>query len=361
MPPTAPSRIQNPRRILIVRPSALGDVARTVPCVVSLRRAYPEATIDWLVDARYADVIRHHPDLNDVVLFHRKNLGTVGPLLYRLRRARYDLTVDLRGLARSGFFAWTTRAPRRVGYANAREFGWLGLNRRHHIDRALHAVPRMLGLLEAEGIPPVGNLTLHVGAEDAAWRDGFLAEHGLLPGGYACIAPTARWGCKCWPIERFVEIAESLMQHPALGGRVVVLADSRERSRVRPLLARLGDQAVFPDTQVGQLMALIQTARLLIGTDSAPLHLAVGLDTPTVSVFGPTDPALVGPPSPEYFTQQPDGTRRAIDLHRVLRAPSAVGQTINYRRHREDDALIAEVQTDAVWRAIGELFEQTAG
>lgn len=339
------------QRILIIRPSALGDVARTVPCLVALRRAYPGATIDWLVDSRFVDAVRDHPALNGVMPFERHRLAAVWPLLRRLRGAKYDLVFDLQGLARSGLFAWATRAAVRVGYANARELGWLGTNRRHRIERSVHAMERMLGLLEAEGIEPAGALTLHVPEDDRGWAEAHFAERQLRGERYACVAPTARWGCKCWPPRKYAELTRRLLGHSKID-EVFVLATPAEMPGIaeafrETLPADLLGRICFAPTTVGQMMDVIARATLLVGNDSAPLHLAVGLGTPTVSLFGPTDPAVVGPPPAIENPLNPAG-------HRVIRAPSIAGQTENYRRHRDDDSLIAEIELDTVWRAVQE-------
>lgn len=338
----------NPR-ILIIRPSALGDVARTTPCLVSLRRAYPNAQIDWLVGSAFVDAVRHHPALSGVIRFDRKAKGSVWPLLRRLRGAKYDLVFDLQGLARSGLFAWATRAKVRVGDANARELGWLGVNRRHPVDPTRHAIPRMTDLLAAEGIQIVNDLALHVGADDQAWGGAMRGEQNMTAGRYACVAPTAQWGCKCWPTPRYAQITQRLLAHDSID-HVVVLAAPHEHAQVQAGFTALSPEeskrVSAPTTTVGQCMALIQSARLVVCNDSAPLHLAVGLDTPTVSLFGPTDPALVGPPPVEVVGQA------LADRHRVLRAPSAVGQTFNYRAHRDDDTLIAELAVETVWDAV---------
>lgn len=362
---------RRPHRVLIIRPSALGDVARTVPCLVSLRRAYPDATIDWLVASAFVDAVRAHPMLDGVVAFDRKDKKAFVPLLRRLRAAEYDLVFDLQGLARSGLLAWASRAPVRVGYANARELGWLGVNQRHDIDPTRHAADRMLALLEAAGVPRVEDYRLAVPPED----DGFAREYvnqtntlrsdvldrPSLSGRYVCLAPTAQWGCKCWPIERYADVATRLLagDHAAA---VVVVSAPHEYRRVRDAMsARVADEVEdrlwCPATTVGQMMSVIRDAALLVGNDSAPLHLAVGLDTPTVSLFGPTDPALVGPPPPPPEVNNPTSDAK----HRVLRAPSAVGQTFNYRSHRDDDALISELSVDAVWDTVREQLATSGG
>ena len=228
---------QKSTRVLIIRPTALGDVARSVPILVTLRRAMPEAHIDWLVNETFVDVVRHHPDLDGIVSFPRKRFGTAwrrwgsaSDLLSWsriLRQTGYDLVFDLQGLFRSGFFSWLTGADRRVGFANAREGGWLGYNRRHNIATRMHAVDRMLGLVEAEGLTADRDMTLYVGQEDRHWLKNWRQEQGLH-GPYLCIAPTARWRSKCWPIERYTEIAQRLLRSNP-DSRLVILASPQEQ------------------------------------------------------------------------------------------------------------------------------------
>jgi len=327
------------QRILIVRPSALGDVCRTVPCLVSLRRAFPAATIDWLVNAPFAPAIAPHPMLDDTVPFHRKDfsLGRGLALARRLRAGRYDAAYDLQGLLRSGMLTWLTRAPDRVGFANAREGAAFCYNRRHRIDRTRHTVDRMLGLLESAGIEPVRDMRLYVGADDATWLDRFIDEHAL-GAGYNCVAPTAQWRCKCWPIGRYAEVAKSIE------GPVVVLAAPHEHAQVQPLLEALGERAVLPRTTVGQLIALISRCRLLVCNDSAALHIGVAFDKPIVSVFGPTDPARVGPYRRPDAVVQPPGITPA-DMAR-------------YRRHKDDQTLIGRVTVERVRDAIASQLDR---
>lgn len=338
------------RRVLIIRPSALGDVSRTVPALVSLCLAMPQARIDWLVNEGFADAVRYHPALAGVVPFARRRLAAMlrSPAVARearaflssLREARYDLVFDLQGLLRSGFFAWTTRAPRRVGFADAAELGWMGCNRRHRIDPELHTVDRMLTLVEAEGVAAVRDMRLYVGAEDRRWADAYLAERSIKAGGYFTIAPTARWLCKCWPIERYVQVVRRLLDTGLAGSAGVILAAPSEREQIRPLIEALGAGAPMhvPQTTVGQMMALLSRTSLLVCNDSAPLHIAVGFDRPIVSIFGPTDPKRVGP------YRRPDAVLEPEELRGVRR--------VDYRHRREDQSIIAGVSFDRVWDAV---------
>ena len=164
-----------PERLLLIRPSALGDVCRTVPLLRSLRAAYPHAHIDWLVRSDWQDAISAHPDLDGVVPFHRDQLRHPWKSSHRtaartlrsaLREARYDLVLDAQGLFRSGLAAHWTRAPRRIGFADAREGGRWGLTEQVEIPEGTHAVDRMLGLLSPLGIPAQTDLQLFLSASE---------------------------------------------------------------------------------------------------------------------------------------------------------------------------------------------------
>ncbi len=368
-------RADAPRRVLIVRPTALGDVARTVPVLATLRKAYPHAHIDWLVARAFAPAVRNHPMLNGVVEFDRKQLAHFGlsPAATKagwrfgklLKEKNYDTVYDLQGLFRSGLFTRLTRARRRVGFANARELGWLGYNIRHHVDASLHTVDRMLGLLQADGLEPVHDMQLYLAEQDKTWLETFKREHGIGDAGYACIAPTARWGCKCWPIERYGEIARRMIEQSVAGDKLVIIASPDEREKVLPIYevlmgngaggglsgtagtsgaggtsgGDLRERVVFPVTRVGQMMALLSEPRVLVCNDSAPLHVAVGFNRPVVALFGPTNPARVGP------------YRKASS---VLRPPDADKFKSNYRRHMDDPTLIAKISVEEVWGKVNE-------
>lgn len=290
-------------RILIVRPSALGDVCRTVPVLASLRAAFPGARIDWLVQDTFVDAVAAHPALDGVVSFARERYGRwyvprAGMELLRwlrgLGRAGYDLVLDCQGLARSGFFAWCTRARERVGYRDGAEFSWLGLSKRVDAPVSMHTVDRMLRLVEAVGAAPVRDMRLYAPAREweAVEGDAGLGEK------YAVLAPAARWEGKRWPAERFARVAEELLRCGAVGC-VVVVGSGGEREQCGPVLA-LADRGLrvadrVGRTSVGGLMALVERAALVIANDSAALHMAVGFDRPLVGLYGPTRVERVGP------------------------------------------------------------------
>ncbi|MFO0832627.1 MAG: glycosyltransferase family 9 protein [Phycisphaerales bacterium] len=292
------------RTILVIRPSALGDVARTVPVLASLRMAYPHARIDWVVRDIFAPVLRHHPALSNIVPFPRNEVSRwlkrlqwskVRGYARVLRDPGYDIVFDCQGLARSGIMAWMTRAPVRVGYSDARELGWLPLTHRVRTSPRLHTVDKALTLLECLGIPirsdPVA-CRLYSGPEERAW----LTRETYSDRRYAVLAPTSAWAAKQWPAERFAELASWLAGQ---GVPAVIVGAPHEREQCMPLVNLAKRNPLVIDrigaTTIGQLMALIEGSSLVVANDSASLHIGVGFHRPLIALLGPTDPGLACP------------------------------------------------------------------
>jgi heptosyltransferase I len=318
-----------PHRILIIRPSALGDVARTVPLLVSLRDSFPAAKIDWLVQDSFVDVVRAHPALTEALPFPRAEFsrwlraGRVDRLwsyLASLRSREYDIVIDAQGLARSGLIAWSTRAPRRIGHADARELGWLGYTERVPRVGVVHTVDQMLTLASAAGATARSDalaMRLYTPAEAA----GFAAARELVPSSYVVLAPTSRWIAKQWPDDRFAALAECLV---AQGRTVVLVGGKSERAQIGACLALVAKQTdarsprvvdLVGATSIAQLMNVIEHAALVVANDSAALHIAVGFGRPIVALFGPTRVERVGP------------YRREGDVLQVLMS----GDTFNHK------------------------------
>jgi heptosyltransferase-1 len=318
---------ENFSRILLVKPSAVGDVVHTIPLLVKLRARYPQARIDWFITPENAELVRHHPALSDVVLFNRRSFAsfgrnwraTAGPfeLLQQLRRTRYELVIDMHGQFRTAAFVRATGAPVRIGFdrpikrlptetthheihnvplhgwAGAREGSWLAYTHRipiptldvHAIDRYLW-VGKMLGLDDA---PP--NLRIYLSPATEARAVQLLARYGLKE--FAVLAPGTMWETKHWPPERFAE-AGRLLRQRQLG--VVLVGTPRDKARCR-IAAELCPGAVdlCGQTSLGELAAIIRLSTVAVTNDSGSMHLAVALETPVVSIFGPTNPVHIGP------------------------------------------------------------------
>ncbi len=339
----------DPQRILIVRPSALGDVCRTVPVLATLRRAWPGADIDWVVQSEFAPAIAAHPALRAPVLFPRHEFGrwwhspaaarSLARWFSDLRRCRYDLVVDCQGLGRSGLITWMTRAPRRVGLRSARELAWLGYNVRHRPPPSIHAVDRMMSILVAEGLEPVYDMRLHAPAGDASW---WAERRASLIGSaatYAVLAPTSRWASKRWPVPSWSALAAALRRRGF--ERLVLIGAPGERDQVATIAAGEGTADLVGRITLGQTMAVIAGAGLVVANDSAPLHMAVGFARPCVGLFGPTDPARVGPygrPEAVVCAAKPPGPRSAGRVH--------------FKDRRLGDALMRLIEPAAVLERI---------
>lgn len=338
----------NPRRVLIVRPSALGDVARTVPALASIKRAHPDAQVDWLVRDVFADAVAAHPDLGEVIAFPRGRfdrfwrspaaLGEVLAYCRKLRRANYDLVIDLQGLLRSGVFTGATRAPRRIGPADARELAWAGYNTWARVpDDAAHTVDRMLAVVAAAGIEPVRDMRLYTSEPDRAWADALLTDHAVDPDRCVVVAPTAKWASKRWPIERFDAALDALADRGFTSA--IVVGGPGEESATAPLLAEpnapLNRIDLTGKTRVGQMMAVIERSAFVLANDSAALHIAMGFARRAVGVYGPTDPAAVGPYRYDLGVARPDDPTR-----------------VNYRALADDQSVIAGVGVERVVETI---------
>lgn len=347
-----------PKHILIIRPSALGDVCRTVPVLSSVRRAWPRAGIDWIVQDEFTAALAAHPAVSDLIGFPRSRLagwwksGRALRDTWRwfgdLRRRNYDLVLDCQGLGRSGLMAFATRAPQRVGLRSAREFAWLGYNVRLPRQRAtplpVHTVDQMLLLVQELGIEVVRDMRLYVADDHQQWWKAQREELDLRDEPYAVIAPTSRWPSKRWPIERFAQLMEPLAKRGF--GRVIVIGSPTELAQVHSLVANAPPFIVnlVGKTNIGQTMAVIAGAGLVIANDSAPLHMAVGFDRPLVGLFGPTDPAIVGP------YQRADCVVRGYH-------PSP-GETINFKSAKLGDSLMRFISTAAVIQKIDEVMSR---
>lgn len=296
-----PPRIKlarEPQRLLLIKPSALGDIVHALPVLALLRERFPGTRIDWLVNPAFAGMLEGHPHLDEVVHFERKRLarawrerdGLRG--LWQLARSlhdrRYDLVIDLQGLLRSGWLAWQTGAATRVGFASAREFAPLCYTHRVAARAGeRHAIERYLDVAAALGCnrEPV---RFEFGVTDADRA----AVDRLLDRGrpYAVLLPGTNWPTKRWPAERFARLVEPLRDR---FGLLSVLAGGADAAALAPAFSDVVD--VTNRTTLRQLVALLERAALVVSNDSGPMHIAAALGVPMVALFGPTNPRRTGP------------------------------------------------------------------
>ncbi|MDG1837677.1 MAG: glycosyltransferase family 9 protein [Phycisphaerales bacterium] len=294
-----------PQRILLLRPSALGDVCRTVPVLTSLRQTWPEAEIHWVVQSKFAAAIASHPALTGVIPFPREAFrgswrrpmqwAAVGSWLRGLRAIKWDLAIDCQGLARTGFMLRASGASVRVVDRAAREGAWLAGTRRVVVPEGVHEVDRMLALAEDAGAALSTDDRLHVAQTDLTWWSDTVGSRGR----YAVLASTSRWASKAWPASHWVELGERIIRD-GHAEWIALPGSSGEQTVVAPIAAELRQRGIdvidySGRTSIGQLMALLNGAAMTVSNDSAALHMAAGLGGRCLGLFGPTDPAIVGP------------------------------------------------------------------
>lgn len=289
-------------RILIIKPSALGDIIHTVPLLPKLRARYPHARIDWFVTPENAPLVRSHPDLSNVVLFERRKFGrslgaTFGifKLLFVLWRTRYDLVIDMHGQARSALFCLATGAPVRLGFIRAREGARVAYTHLVPVpDVEVHAVDRYLTILEPLGIDTAAPDFRLYTPPAAEKRIASLVETASLAGRpFALVVPGTVWQTKHWSIAGFTAVA----RHLAARGLAIVIAGSpNDRARAEEVARGCpGAVNMAGQTNLAEFVALVRRAAICVTNDSGSMHVATALDRPVVSAFGPTSPVRTGP------------------------------------------------------------------
>jgi len=317
-------------RILLIKPSALGDVVHTIPVLVKLRARYPRARIDWLITPENAEIVRHHPALSNVLLFARRDFAKRGhrwgaaraflDLLKQIRRAKYDLVIDMHGQVRSAFFALVSGARMRIGFdrpikrtltisadhdlknvpshgwRGAREGSWIAYTHRIPIPTLdVHAIDRYLWVGELLGFddnPP--DLTIHLSPETVRNVERLLKEKGVdASQPLVVLVPGTIWETKHWTIEGFAGVARYFLRE---GFAVALAGTKRDEPRCRQIAAAApGACDLSGKTTPADLAALIRRAEVAVTNDSGSMHVAASLGKPMVSVFGPTNPVHIGP------------------------------------------------------------------
>ncbi len=371
-----------PLRILIVRVGAMGDVLHAMPAVALLRQWLPDAHIGWAVDPRLAPLLQAHasavpgsaamPLVDRIYPVESREwskhplAAATGRSILQLRRElraqQYDLALDLQGSIRSAVIARMCGPRLCIGSDTPCEAPARWLYRQTAAHTRVHVIQQAAEIVQAAiagsaeeqpalpGTLPKAPLPRDPEAE--AWCDATLAGPAAP---LVFMAPTAGWGAKRWPVEKFAALARELAGRgcrvlinatpPApdtVAEQVVTLANSPGSDTTANPVSGRPAARLFPVTSLEmalpQLIALLRRADLVIAGDSGPLHLAAALGRPVVALFGPTDPARNGP----FATRS-----------RVLRHPSSV---TDHRRHSQTEAGLARISVEEVRTAALDLL-----
>ena len=360
--------VEHPRfeSLLIVRLSAMGDVIHTLPAAVALRQAFPHATLGWLIEERWAELLctlrcaRSGPRSGQRPLVDRVHSVNTGEWrrepfsfntwqkiavgLSELRGVRYDAVIDFQGAVRSALLARWSGAPVVYGDAQPRENAASMFYTRQIFLRAngTHVIRQAVALAEAI-ISHAGNPSP---AEEAAVEfpvdaeaESRISELTADVKDFVILNPGAGWGAKMWPVERYGQVAKALA---ADGFSSLVNCGPGEEELVTAMVTASQGTARKISCSVSELIALTRRARLLIGGDTGPMHLAAAMKIPVVAIFGPTNPARNGP----YGTQSV-----------VLRSASSM---TDHSRHGEPEQGLLEITVGDVIAASRKLLRDRA-
>jgi len=305
------TKVTSPEKILIIKPSSLGDIIHSLPVLNSLRRCFPHASIHWLVAKNFADLLEGHPMIDKLWVIDKdrwkkllsffSNLRDILILSRKLKNEQYDIVIDLQGLLRSGLITALTGAPVKIGFREAREGSTIFYTHKVEGGKNIHAVERYLKVLplitggEDNSIGGVSNSCCDF--KEIVFP---LPERKIeLPviggetvqGQYAVLVPGARWQTKRWPPERFGEIAKRLpMRSLVIGGKEDIdLAERVVYSSDGKAISLAGK------TSLKELVEIIRRAKLVVSNDSGPVHISAALGIPTFALYGPTSPLRTGP------------------------------------------------------------------
>ena len=348
---------QHPQNVLIVLLGAIGDVVRGLPLAVRIKRAWPQARLSWAVEPKSRSVLENHPAIDELLVFDRPGgFRAFRSFLREIRARHFDLVLDLQRHFKSGVVSWSSRASRRLGFhrRDAKEFNWL-LNT-DHLPRLGETVPKIQhyqAFGDLLGLPPLFPLEFQLQATPAetARAEELLrrasAEVGIpLPPlqQRVLFVPAGMWLSRRWPAARFQQLAIRLYRE---FGVVSYLAggpaEADVAQAIRQGVTKVPVGSLIGKTTLRDLIAVLPLVRAAIGVDSGPMHLAAAVGTPTVSVWGPTDPVRTAPSGSPSIVLRP-----------------AIGCAPCYRRLCPglENLCLSDIPAEAVYQAARPLFSK---
>lgn len=314
------------KKILVLKPSALGDIVMAMPAVCALAESFPNAQISWFVRPEYSALPAGHKCVHNLVIFDRKKLGRwwynysafseLVRLIRKLRKEKFDIVFDFQGRFRSALFAWFSGCKRRIGIKGTQEitrpFYTQTVSRG---ENSIHLVDYYLEMVYTAGVK-AGEVKFGLAPSAQALREvaGILEKHRLNNRDYAVFVPGSAVESKCWPVENFAQLADMISEKYKLA--IVAAGVQSEKSIVEQLQA-LSDTNVIDlagETGIAQLTALLAGAKIVVGNDTGPAHIAAALGVPMVVIFGQTNPGRVAPYNRRYTVAAINAFGRGQDV-----------------------------------------------
>jgi lipopolysaccharide heptosyltransferase I len=296
-------------KILVIKPSSLGDIIHSLPFLKALKDNFRDAHIEWVISKNFKDILEGNPLINKLIVFDKDSWKKPGNLLKTIKEMKalvktlklehYDLVVDLQGLLRSGLITFFASSPLKVGFKQAREGSRFFYNRKIPVNSDLHAVDKCLKIAKAirkeQSTEHRAQNTEKIEFPLYIYKEAKENVRKLLGGlkekEYVVIVPSARWETKRWPAGNFSRLISKLPVQCVIAGSSAdknvaqKVIDSSESSIIN-LCGR---------TNLKELIALIAGAKVVVSNDSGPMHIGAALGVPVIALFGPTDPVKTGP------------------------------------------------------------------
>ncbi len=295
----------SPRRILIIRPSAIGDIVMASSMLKSLKRAWPDSDIDWVVEPAYSCLLEAHPLINNVILWDKLKwkrllgklrlaaaLKEISSFSRPLRNAKYDLVLDAQGLLRSRLLAWLSGGKERIGF-ESKEPGEFLMSRiiskgpnSHKMSSEYHHMICELGL-EPYKFKPF----FVVDPKDVEWADDTLQKAGIKKP-YFAICPFTTRPQKHWFVHSWTKLAADLARFYAVD--IVIIGGPADQMTGEKIAKKAGKSIhnFAGKASLMQSAALLQGAALAIGVDTGLTHMATAFEVPAIAIFGSTRPYL---------------------------------------------------------------------
>jgi len=329
-------------KILIIKPSSLGDVIHALPFLKAVKDSYPESIVDWVISSNLKGLLQGNPLINDLIIFDKdswkdirnlpKTFRDISRFKKRLAENYYEIVVDIQGLLRSGLIAYFTPGALKIGFDDAREGSRFFYGKKVSADGAVHAVDKNLLLAKSIGAAPKKvEFPLHVGDEARSSVQKMLG--GINE--YILIAPSSRWQSKRWPPGHFASLI-SRIDMP-----VVVTGSPSEKGIIKEIMDESPGEIIDMCGKTGlkELVALIDGAKAMVSNDSGPMHIAAALKRPVIALFGPTD----------YEKTGPYGWQNNSDLN-VLRAPAPCSPC--FKRNCDNPECMTKITVETVYKVL---------
>lgn len=292
------AQLKEIRRILIIQYKPFGDVLLNTAYLPALRKKFPEAVIDYLVQKPFRTILEDNPNLSNLILMEKKKGKTFAYYLERIRtiikvrKLKYDMIIDqIRGPG-SSQITFFSNAKYRIGWNLKKPWSWLKdynwvYNFREDRDHKIYAAIAKFALLKPLGINSIDdNIYYHVKPESIEFINDWLKETGLEDKKLIVFSPVTPIYRKQWEFERFAQVADMINERT--GYKIILLWGPGELEKVELMASLMKEKPVIaPKTSFNQAGALLRRTFIYIGNDGGINHLAVSQDTPTVTVFGP--------------------------------------------------------------------------